>query len=894
MGNKEVLIRNVYLVIDKQTKLGMGTIDEAYVNNNNNDNDGSDSEVINGTKFPTMIPSTVHNNTNLTASETVKNENLNRLKYESSRLLTFDKWPASAKVEPRKIAKAGFFYTGQYAEAKCLWCDYVITTWEYGDQVMTRHRSASPDCPFVRDVSDNIPLLASSVSSSNIMHSDDQLLNNESNSVDQVDDGRQTSNGNSTNSNTDNYNESMGNDEVGDERISDNTRQVSSPRQRNDQRMTSPPQRQAGRLNFHPNSGRPLPEDYVNRPTASSPMSPDVNDGIYKYESERLKTFDRWPLSYIRPADLANAGFVYTGRGDCVRCVFCQEHVGEWDEDDFPHTEHRSLFPHCPFVRGLDVGNIASNAESREAFERLGLVHSQSQHEGLARSRNDPSRDIIPNRSHEQRFRRNSNNIQSRPDPSSNVRLRPNSGRSSTSYQRQHSDQPQRPRSTSYDHSNPPLYDRNLVEHSGRPQSMMFGAGDMMEESFDEAGIRPRYNGPEKGVLNINTTAGANRKDGGMNKKPGSASSSSVAGNPEDIGIIRHSGPANAKYSTVEARKRTFREWPPALRQQPDELSEAGFFYIGLSDQVKCFYCDGGLRNWQPEDDPWTEHARWFSECGFVRLVKGDEFISKCINALPPVPVQGVPVVSRDRSRNTVSEDELQKMMSSPLVNQVLAMGIDSTKIKIALKKKMQETGSGFEFANDLVEATVLQAQDTQTANQGASQMPAALSLITQSLPSQQQVPLTESLPHPGNSEPNRLTTESLNRLAHNVVSSNQHGTTHQAQVPMQSSQTPASGASATISAVLEAQESTGPQVQPTVAKSLAGDKNLAESSEDLELENRRLKDQRTCKICMDREIGVVFLPCGHLISCVQCAPALKDCPLCRQPIHGTVKTYMS
>ena len=69
-----MLIGNVYLVIDKQTKLGMGTIDEVYVNNNNNDNNGSDSEVINRTKFPTMIPSTVHNNTNLTASETVKSK----------------------------------------------------------------------------------------------------------------------------------------------------------------------------------------------------------------------------------------------------------------------------------------------------------------------------------------------------------------------------------------------------------------------------------------------------------------------------------------------------------------------------------------------------------------------------------------------------------------------------------------------------------------------------------------------------------------------------------------------------------------------------------------------------------------------------------------------------
>ena len=72
-----MLIGTVYLVIDKQTKLGMGTIDEAYVNNNNNDNDGSGSEVINRTKFPTMIPSTIQNNTNLTASETVKSK-LNR------------------------------------------------------------------------------------------------------------------------------------------------------------------------------------------------------------------------------------------------------------------------------------------------------------------------------------------------------------------------------------------------------------------------------------------------------------------------------------------------------------------------------------------------------------------------------------------------------------------------------------------------------------------------------------------------------------------------------------------------------------------------------------------------------------------------------------------------
>jgi hypothetical protein len=58
--------------------------------------------------------------------------------------------------------------------------------------------------------------------------------------------------------------------------------------------------------------------------------------------------------------------------------------------------------------------------------------------------------------------------------------------------------------------------------------------------------------------------------------------------------------------------------------------------FEGLSDQVKCFYCDGGLRNWQPEDDPWVEHSRWFSKCGFIRLVKGDDFIQNCLITKPP------------------------------------------------------------------------------------------------------------------------------------------------------------------------------------------------------------------------------------------------------------------
>ncbi|KAI0221800.1 Baculoviral IAP repeat-containing protein 2, partial [Lamellibrachia satsuma] len=54
-------------------------------------------------------------------------------------------------------------------------------------------------------------------------------------------------------------------------------------------------------------------------------------------------------------------------------------------------------------------------------------------------------------------------------------------------------------------------------------------------------------------------------------------------------------------------------------------------------------------------------------------------------------------------------------------------------------------------------------------------------------------------------------------------------------------------------------------------------------------------EDQRLlCKICMDDEANVLFLPCGHLCSCARCAPALRNCAICRALIRGTVRVFLS
>merc|ERR1712061_234298 len=87
---------------------------------------------------------------------------------------------------------------------------------------------------------------------------------------------------------------------------------------------------------------------------------------------------------------------------------------------------------------------------------------------------------------------------------------------------------------------------------------------------------------------------------------------------------------AGTKYSTLFDRLKTFQNWPWPTSGL--KLAKAGFYYIGPNDKTVCFDCKGGLSHWKPNDDPWTEHARWFPECDYVSRIKGHAFIKKCLN----------------------------------------------------------------------------------------------------------------------------------------------------------------------------------------------------------------------------------------------------------------------
>lgn len=105
----------------------------------------------------------------------------------------------------------------------------------------------------------------------------------------------------------------------------------------------------------------------------------------------------------------------------------------------------------------------------------------------------------------------------------------------------------------------------------------------------------------------------------------------------EEIGIQSVRTPKYPEFSTIESRTRSFSNWTSTDVQDPAILAQAGFYYLGSADEVRCFYCDGGLRNWLQNDDPWFEHTRWFPKCPFVMLVKGSMYIKVILQTLTSI-----------------------------------------------------------------------------------------------------------------------------------------------------------------------------------------------------------------------------------------------------------------
>ncbi|XP_062621139.1 death-associated inhibitor of apoptosis 1-like [Saccostrea cucullata] len=86
--------------------------------------------------------------------------------------------------------------------------------------------------------------------------------------------------------------------------------------------------------------------------------------------------------------------------------------------------------------------------------------------------------------------------------------------------------------------------------------------------------------------------------------------------------VVKH-----PKYASRPARLASYANFPRHMKQHPANMTDAGFYYAGFEDCCRCYHCGIGLRNWDPEFNPWIEHALWSMECPYILKIKGQAFI---------------------------------------------------------------------------------------------------------------------------------------------------------------------------------------------------------------------------------------------------------------------------
>ena len=82
------------------------------------------------------------------------------------------------------------------------------------------------------------------------------------------------------------------------------------------------------------------------------------------------------------------------------------------------------------------------------------------------------------------------------------------------------------------------------------------------------------------------------------------------------------------------------------------------------------------------------------------------------------------------------------------------------------------------------------------------------------------------------------------------------------------------------------------PADQPRVESDCAIENGGQRVESDSVMEGKGNEGLR-CKVCLDRYIDLVLIPCRHAQICGICSRQLKRCPVCRKDIVATLDIYL-
>ncbi|XP_046571622.1 baculoviral IAP repeat-containing protein 7-B-like [Haliotis rubra] len=353
-------------------------------------------------------------------------------------------------------------------------------------------------------------------------------------------------------------------------------------------------------------------------------------------------------------------------------------------------------------------------------------------------------------------------------------------------------------------------------------------------------------------------------------------------------------------YRNMQTRLDSFRGWDTSHVQDPRVLATAGFYYAGYSDCVRCFYCGVGLKTWEERDDPFVEHVRWRSSCSYISKLKGENFV---IQALAKIG-SSQPAVNNTYSSYTATPAQGSREST---VNNTHSSYQPTTSRNMAVVARAVEMG----FSRQMVEKAVMEMSNSYNNPRAAGdrshryQTYPRRRLRYQTYPRRRLMSdIPEVKPQMSDISEVKLQISDLPEVKPQMseVLNERH---RMFEVPNQGQERsevpqslPARLAPPSDTSTSHLTSMTTPSVSYTrrpreYPPGTETSRSLPPSLQrQLEEENRALRDENTCKVCLDRTSCVVFLPCGHLVTCAECAPALSKCPICRAHIRGTVRTY--
>ncbi|OWF56460.1 Baculoviral IAP repeat-containing protein 7-A [Mizuhopecten yessoensis] len=535
-------------------------------------------------------------------------------------------------------------------------------------------------------------------------------------------------------------------------------------------------------------------------------------------ELSRLASFFSFPFnSPVSPTDLAKAGFYYEGNRDEVICCKCSFKYRCWQKGDVPFLVHSTKSPNCPLVRS-DNRDTSATGKVHDSLSTLFESVSISSNSGAAGGHED-SQNNVPRNLQQATFEAT---LPASPD------IAPNRAPDIPL--------PASPDITPNRAPDIPLpivsTDQPNVE-GGSPTAVTNNSMRNRSVPDERSAISRVRNEQSQQAGTITSTTPQNIKESlDEDRSMSITTSHDIPGNEredklmmEPLGVTE-TQPKYQQFAILATRLTTYKSWPSNLNQRPEQLAKCGLFYEGSHDYVRCFHCAGGLREWEPQDDPWIEHARWFPFCTFMRQLKGDRFIMDVQSGKITSQLQGASAMTSKQGNVSASamaskqEDVPGVSMDHPAFLSVMDMGYTQemvTKAISSLRKQKDKTLTAenlLQVVWDIEESgETLEEEDKEINDDTVNTS-------------------TQPIPHNSNSD-----------------------TTKPEPVHQ----------------------------QPTTT-----------DLESLVNENRELREQKACKVCLDEEASIVFLPCGHLVTCPMCSSALRKCPVCRSYIRGTVKAIIS